>query len=75
MSLQHDSRFCRTHAFVARLFAAYSSRPSNRDVWMYLAESWDDLASIKANQIGSKSSRRVTVDATQDAAPAHDQSI
>ena len=57
---EHDERYCRTHALVARLFAAY--RPSNCDAWMYVAQSWEALAALKARlkQTTAENHRLVT---------------
>ena len=45
-SPERDERYCRTHAFAARLFAAYATGPSNADAWTYVARSWEALAAL-----------------------------
>lgn len=45
--VRFDARYCRTHAFTARLYAAYPRRPSHTDMWSNIAQLWADLAAIK----------------------------
>jgi hypothetical protein len=38
---------CRTHAFVATLFAVHPRHRSNAQTWAYVARAWSDLAELK----------------------------
>jgi hypothetical protein len=42
-----DPRYCRTHAGVARLFAASISSEYNAAAWIFVAQAWSDLADFK----------------------------
>jgi|GEM_PF-5900597 len=42
-----DSRYCRTHAGVAQLFAESPSSEVNAAAWTYVAKAWNDLADFK----------------------------
>lgn len=48
MEHPHDPRYCRTHAFVAELYAANATGRDTSDTWKYLATSWSDLADIRS---------------------------
>jgi hypothetical protein len=47
MKSSHDPRYCRTHAFVAQLFAAHPRHASHADLWNDIARSWQHLAALK----------------------------
>lgn len=51
MEKLHDPRYCRTHAFVAELYAATATETNAGDTWNYLAQSWTDLAGIKSRAV------------------------
>ena len=42
-----DPRYCRTHAYVAQLFADSPSSDYNAAAWSYVAEAWKELADLK----------------------------
>jgi hypothetical protein len=62
---ERNRRYCRTHALVARLFAAHSFRSFNSDALLYVARSWENLEALKA---GLPESRTGIVDVPKEAA-------
>jgi len=49
---QRDPRFCRTHAYVAQLFASTATSGANAQAWRYIAHAWEELAAIKQRAAG-----------------------
>ena len=60
-----DLRHCRTRAFVARLFAARPVHPTNGLVWAYIADSWEQLASIKEDELRTRARSAKAVDQSE----------
>ena len=44
---RRDPRFCRTHAFMAQLFANSTANWANARTWNYISLAWEELAAIK----------------------------
>lgn len=55
--MEREARRCRTHAFCARLFAAYPAERSNAGLWEDVACDWDMLALLKERLAEERSLR------------------
>ena len=49
---RRDTRFCRTHALIADLFAKSSAHPAGAAAWGFNARAWAELAEIKERESG-----------------------